>query len=184
MTAAAKPLQPWPTLCDPIDGSPPGSPVPGILQARMLEWVAISFSNAWKWKVKVKSLSRVWLLVTPWTADYQAPPSMGLSRQEYWCGVPLPSPDFRLYYKANHQNSMVLAQKQKYRSVEQIESPEINQHICGCAACDKGGKNVQWRKDSLFIKWCWENWRTTCKRMKLEHYLKPYTKINPKWINY
>jgi len=87
---AAKLLQSCPTLCDPIDGSPPGSPVPGILQARTLEWVAISFSNAWKWKVKVKSLSRVRLLVTPWTAAYQAPPSMGFSRQEYWSGVPLP----------------------------------------------------------------------------------------------
>ena len=70
---------------------PPGSPVPGILQARTLEWVAISFSNAWKWKVKAKSLSRVRLLATPWTAAYQAPPSMGFSRQEYWSGVPLPS---------------------------------------------------------------------------------------------
>ena len=79
------------TLCDPIDGSPPGSPVPGILKARTLEWVAISFSNARKWKVKVKSLSRVRLLATPWTAAYQAPPSMGFSRQEYWSGVPLPS---------------------------------------------------------------------------------------------
>ena len=78
-------------LCDPIDSSPPGSPVPGILQARTLEWVAISFSNAWKWKVKVKSLSCVRLLATPWTAAYQAPPSMGFSRQEYWSGVPLPS---------------------------------------------------------------------------------------------
>ena len=67
-------------------------PIPGILQARTLEWVAISFSNAWKWKVKVKSLSRVQLLATPWTAAYQAPPSMGFSRQEYWSGVPLPSP--------------------------------------------------------------------------------------------
>ena len=67
-------------------------PLPRILQARTLEWVAISFSNAWKWKVKVKSLSRVWLLATPWTAAYQAPPSMGFSRQEYWSGVPLPSP--------------------------------------------------------------------------------------------
>ena len=75
--AAAKSLQSCLTLCDPIDGSPPGSPVPGILQARILEWVAISFSNAWKWKVKVKLLSHVWLLVTPWTAAYQAPPSMG-----------------------------------------------------------------------------------------------------------
>ena len=88
---AAKSLQSYPTLCDPIDGSPPGSPVPGILQATTLEWVAISFSNAWKWKVKVKSLSRVQLLATPWTAAYQAPPSMGFSRQEYWSGVPLPS---------------------------------------------------------------------------------------------
>ena len=74
----------------PIDGSPPGSPVPGILQARTLEWVAISFSNAWKWKVKVKSLSCVRLLSTPWTAAHQASPSMGFFRQEYWSGVPLP----------------------------------------------------------------------------------------------
>ena len=88
---AAKSLQSCPTLCDPIDGSPPGSPVPEILQARTLEWVAISFSNVWKWKGKVKSLSRVWLLATPWTVAYQAPPSMGFSRQEYWSGVPLPS---------------------------------------------------------------------------------------------
>ena len=86
---AAKSLQSCPTLCDPIDGSPPCSPIPGILQARTLEWVAISFSNAWRWKVKVKSLSRVWLFATPWTAAYQAPPSMGFSRQEYWSGVPL-----------------------------------------------------------------------------------------------
>ena len=85
-------FQSCPTLCDPIDGSPPGSPVPGILQTRTLEWVAISFSNAWKWKVKVKSLSRVWLFSTPWTATCQAPPSTGFSRQEYWSGVPLPSP--------------------------------------------------------------------------------------------
>ena len=90
-TAAAKSRQSCPTLCDPIDGSPSGSPISGILQARTLEWVAISFSNAWKWKVKVKSLSGGQLLVTPWTAAYQAPPSMGFSRQEYWSGVPLPS---------------------------------------------------------------------------------------------
>ena len=89
--AAAKSLQSCPTLCDPRDGSPPGSPSPGIPQAKTLEWVAISFSNAWKWKVKVKSLSHVRLLVTPWTTAYQAPPPMGFSRQEYWSGVPLPS---------------------------------------------------------------------------------------------
>ena len=96
--AAAKLLQSCLTLCDPIDGSPPGSPIPGILQARTLEWVAISFSNAWKWKVKVKLLSRVRPSATPWTAAYQAPPSMGFSRQEYWSGVPLPSPFFLLRY--------------------------------------------------------------------------------------
>ena len=94
--AAAKSLQSCPTLCDPIDVSPPGSPVPGILQVRILEWVAISFSNAWKWKVKVKLFRHIWLLVTPWTSAYQAPPSMGFSRQEYWSGVPLPSPIARL----------------------------------------------------------------------------------------
>jgi len=82
--AAAKSLQSCPTLCDPMDGSPPGSTIPRILQARTLEWVAISFSNAWKWKVKMKSPSRVWLLATPWTAAYQTPPSMGFSRQEHF----------------------------------------------------------------------------------------------------
>ena len=92
LAAAAKSLQSFLTLCDPIDGSPPGSPVPGILQERTLEWVAISFSNAWKWKNKVKSLSHVQFLATPWTAAHQAPPSMGFSRQEYWSGVLLPSP--------------------------------------------------------------------------------------------
>ena len=92
--AAAKSLQSCPTLCNPIDSSPQGSPVPGILQARTLEWVAISFTmhESEKWKLKVKSLSPVWLFATPWTAAYQAPPSMGFSRQEYWSGLPLPSP--------------------------------------------------------------------------------------------
>ena len=90
--AAAKSSQSCPTPCNSIDGSPPGSVVPGVLQARTLEWVAISFSNAWKWKVKVKSLSHVRLFSTPWTTAYQAPPSMGFSRQEFWSGVPLPSP--------------------------------------------------------------------------------------------
>ena len=91
LTTTAKSLQSCSTLCDPIDSSPPGSAIPGILQARILEWVAISFSNAWKIKVKVKSLSHVWLLATPWTAAHQAPPSMDLPWQEYWSGVPLPS---------------------------------------------------------------------------------------------
>ena len=101
--AAAKSLQSCPTLCHPIDDSPPGFPVLGILQARTVEWVAISFSNAWNWKVKVKSLSCVRLLATPWTAAYQAPPSMGFSRQEYWSGVPSPSPNYHyIIYRIGH----------------------------------------------------------------------------------
>ena len=91
------------TLCNPIDGSPPGSPVPGIFQARTLEWVAISFSSAWKWKVKGKSLSHVRPSVTPWTAAFQAPPSMGFSRQESWSGVPLPSPWITTNWKIHQE---------------------------------------------------------------------------------
>ena len=102
--AAAKSLQSCLTLCNPRDSSPPGFPVPGILQARTLEWVAISFSNTWKWKVKVKSLSRVRLLATPWTAAYQTPPSMGFSRQEYWSRVPLPSLVWRSKNTSELQN--------------------------------------------------------------------------------
>ena len=93
VAVTAKSFQSCLTLCDHIDGSPPGSPGPGILQARTLEWVAISFSNAWKWKMKGKSLSCVQLFATPWASAYQAPPSMGFSRQEYWSVVPLPSPN-------------------------------------------------------------------------------------------
>ena len=84
---AAKMLQSCPTLCDPTDCSPPGSPIPGILQARTLEWVAVSFSSAWKWKVKVKSLSRVQLLGIPWTAA-QAPPSIGFATNKEQCVLP------------------------------------------------------------------------------------------------
>ena len=102
---AAELLHLCPPLCDPIDGSPPGSSVPGILQARTLEWVTISFSNSWKWKVKVKSLSRVWLLVTPWTAAHQAPRSMGFSGQEYWSGVPLPSLIDLMQHQATSQKA-------------------------------------------------------------------------------
>ena len=103
--AAAKSLQSCPTLCDPIDGSPLGSPIPGILQARTLEWVAISFSNAWKWKVKVKSLSHVLFSATPWTAAHQASLSMGFSRQEYWSGVPLPTLlDTTVHFKMSDTN--------------------------------------------------------------------------------
>ena len=116
--AAAKSLQSCPTLCNPREGSPLGSPVPGILQARTLEWVAISFSNAWKWKVKVKLLSRVQLLATPWTAAYQAPPSIGFSRQEFWSGVPLPSP--RIY--------MLLLRLSRFSRVRLCATPETEAH--------------------------------------------------------
>ena len=112
---AAKSLQSCPTLWDPIDGSPPGSTLPGILQARTLEWVAISFSSAWKWKVKVKLLSRVWLLVTPWTAAYQAPLAMRFSRQEYWSGLPVPSPPIAETHTnikdLTHENVCQIAQR-------------------------------------------------------------------------
>ena len=101
-TDFVKSLQSCPTLCDPIDGSPPGSPVPGILQAGTPEWVAISFSNAWKWKAKVNSFSRVRLLVTPWTAAYQVPLSMGFSRQVYWSWVPSPSPILQIGFVYNN----------------------------------------------------------------------------------
>ena len=108
LSAAAKLLQSCLTLCNPRDGSPPGSPIPGILQVRTLEWVAISFSKAWKWKVKVKSLNRVRLLATPWTAAYQAPLSMGFSRQEYWSGLwwPSPRPITPYLYKKLHSNTL------------------------------------------------------------------------------
>jgi len=96
--AAAKSLQSCPTLCDPIDGNPPGSPIPGVLQARTLEWAAISFSNAWRWKMKVKSLSCVLLFTTPWIVAHQVPLSMGFSRQEYWSGLPFPSPQIHRWY--------------------------------------------------------------------------------------
>ena len=104
-TAAAKSLQSCPTLWNPRDGSPPGSPVPGILQARTLEWVAISFSNAWKWKLKGKSLSHVRLFTTPWTVAYQAPPSMGFSRPEYWSGVPRKVPTVNIYISSSWQGT-------------------------------------------------------------------------------
>ena len=120
--AAAKSLQLCLTLCDPIDGSPRGSPIPGILQAITLEWVAISSSNAWKWKVKVKSLSHVRLLAIPWTTAYQAPLSMEFSRQGYCSGVPLPSPKTKYKKKIKKEvvhiyNGILLSHKKEWNWV-------------------------------------------------------------------
>ena len=114
--AAAKSHQSCPTLCDPLDGSPTGSRVPGILQARTLEWGAISFSNAWKWKVKVKSLSLVRLLATPLTVAYQAPQSMGFTRQEYWSGLPLPSPNISHKHPKKKMPIMTLVKEKKKKN--------------------------------------------------------------------
>ena len=126
---AVKPLQSCPTLCDPIDGSPPSFPVHGIFQARTLEWAAISFSNAWKWKVKVKSLSRVCpTLAIPWTVVHQAPPSTGFSRQKYWSGVPLPSPIYShnsLLMLISSQDPFSNFTKQKYYWFESYLCLEI-----------------------------------------------------------
>ena len=142
--AAAKSLQSCLTLCDPIDNSPPGSPVPGILQARTLEWVAVSFSNAWKWKVKVKSLSRAQLLATPWTAAHQAPPSMGFSRQEYWSGVPLPSP--KLAASSGQQNGLNYS-PWKYLTTRHITNASIVEQI--------GLRSVV---SSAIFTWPLDNW--------------------------
>ena len=132
INAAAASLQLCPTLCSPIDSSPPGSAVPRILQARTLEWIAISFSNAWRWKVKVKSLSRVWLFATPWTTAHQAPPSMGFSRQEYWSGVPLPSPHINAdCHKSLNCNRVVSHCSLKNEKLLRACSFSGSSYICG-----------------------------------------------------
>ena len=146
LAAAAKSLQSCLTLCDPIDGSPPGSPVPGILQARTLEWVAISFSNAWKWKVKVKSFSRVRLFTTPWMEAYQAPLSMGFSRQEYWSGVPLPSPDQPRQHIKKQRHYFA----KKVHLVKAIVFPVV---MHGCESWTI--KKAEHQRTDAFELWCW-----------------------------
>ena len=145
--AAAKSLQSCPTLWHPRDGSPPGSAIRGILQVRTLEWVAISFSNAWKWKVKVKSLSRMWLLATPWTAAYQAPPSMGFARQEYWSGLPLPSPMTNLDCILKSRD---ITLPTKVHLVKVMVFPVV---MYGCESCTIK-KAEHWWIDA-FELWCW-----------------------------
>ena len=125
--AAVKSLQSCPTLCNPIDGSPPGSAVPGILQTRTLEWVAIPFSNAWKWKVKGKLLSHVRLFTIPWTAAYQVPLSMGFSRQEYWSGLPLPSPKVSA---ASFKSRMGWSLNSKWTDLAQCKKERLTQSVC------------------------------------------------------
>ena len=145
--AAAKSIQSCLTLCDPMDGSPPGSPIPGILQARTLEWVAISFSNAWKWKMKVRSLSPVWLLATPWTAAYQAPLSMGFSRQEYWSGVPLPSPKEDIQMAKKHMKRCSTSLINRDTQIKTTMRSHLT--VVRMAIIKKSSNNKCWR-------WCGE----------------------------
>ena len=151
---AAKSLQSCPTLCDPIDGSPPGSPIPGILQARTLEWVAISFSNAWKWKVKEKSLSRVRLLGIPWTTAYHALPSMGFSRQEYWSGVPLIK-----CFKSSSNSTLIMVEEITWNSAD-ITVEDLFKK-CNCPLC-AFSHFVNWRlwqiQTSLKVSWLFTWW--------------------------
>ena len=153
-----------------MDGSPPGSPIPGILQARTLEWVAISFSIAWKWKVKVKSLGRVRLLATPWAAAHQAPPSMGFSRQEYWSGVPLPSPTKYSYleYIKNSQDSRVRNTNSPSRKWakrhEHFARWEINQEVKAVIkswdnGVDKDEEPPGQREGTWALHWT-QDWKT------------------------
>ena len=157
--AAAKSLQSCPTLCNPIDGNPPGPPVPGILQARTLEWVAFSFSNAWKWKVKVKPLSPVRLFATPGTAAYQAPPSMRFSRQEYWSGVPMPSPImFARFSSLNEYRSFIVTAVQLpiiWVYPDHLASPTlINPWVVSdISVINSTMPNIFVHMDETFCKW-------------------------------
>ena len=150
---AAKLLQSCPTLCDPIDGSPLGSTVPGILQAKTLEWVAISFSIAWKWKVKVKSPSHVQLFATPWTAAYQAPLSLGVSRQKYWSGVPGPSPKVLLgkrKFKSWDHDSQTSVRKYNMKRKKSY-LPLVKPHETGCNSALLGDSSLRDTHISVYL---------------------------------
>ena len=135
------------TLCDPIDSSPPGSSITGILQARTLEWVAISFSSAWKWKVKVKPFSCVRLCAILWMAAYQAPPTMGFSRQEYWSGSPLPSPMTNLDSILKSRDITLLT---KVHTVKGMVFPVV---MYECESWTI--KKTECQRTDAFELWCW-----------------------------
>ena len=176
--AAAKSLQLCPALCDPIDSSPPGSAVPGILQARTLEWVAISFSNVGKWKVKVKSLSCVRLFTTPWTAAYQAPPSMGFSRQEYWSGVPLPSLSQRTprRHRYGRFSPRVSNEKQQWfwnsvPEVERLKLLSITEFVVICWGTQR--KQIHTVLELLILKASWPT-HLCCEHSLGRTWISPY----------
>ena len=187
--AAAKSLQSCPTLCDPIDGSPLGSPIPGILQARTLEWVAISFSNAWKWKVKVKSLSRTWLLATPWTAAYQAP-RPGLSRQEYWSGMPPMNSMKRqkdttlkdeLPRSVGAQNATEDQWRNNPRKNEEIESKQQQNpfvEVTGDRSKVRCCKQQYWQEPGMLGLWIKANWKWSNRRCEHWHFRNQRTKMD------
>ena len=137
--------------------------------------IPIKLPMAFFTELEQKFSQFIWKHQKPWIAKAVLRKKNGAGR--------INLPDFRLYNKATVIKTVwYWHKKQKCKPMEQSESPEINPCTYGYPVFDKGGKNIQWDKDSLFSKWCWENWTATCKRVKIEHFLSLYTKINSKWI--